>query len=308
MDTSSNCLGPFCKAISISVERKSSGATYPFPVRPLLLEQELVVVVGESGGGKGPGTLEAGPVGVAAAESVSAGQGNNLAVVKAHAVEDGPQVAGTLGGVGKTAVGGAERHVAVGAARAPGNDGTLHLLEGADTGENPEVRVGDPRELSLDGLEEIASGDQTGVGAVVTLGSEPHGGTVAATSAGHGIVCARGVPGKTDQDGAVAAVIVLIVFNQSLGNGVVDLLVVGLGGGEDGVLEVGRAGAGVVEPATSTCDGGDGDTGDQASAAAASGRSIAALALLLERGTGGSDPAAATDKRVPGRGAECPGD
>lgn len=52
-----------------------------------------------------------------------------------------------FGAVGEAAVGGAEGDVAVGAARAPGDGGTLHFLDGGDAGEGPEVGVGYPGEL-----------------------------------------------------------------------------------------------------------------------------------------------------------------
>lgn len=52
-----------------------------------------------------------------------------------------------FGAVGEAAVGGAEGDVAVGAARAPGDGGTLHFLDGGDAAERPKVGVGYPREL-----------------------------------------------------------------------------------------------------------------------------------------------------------------
>lgn len=99
---------------------------------------------------------------------------------------------------------------------------------------------------------------ETSVGTVIRLGSEAHGGTVAATSAGLLIVGAGSVPRETNEDGTVAAVIVVVLLLQAGSNGVVDLLVVGLvvvherGGRARGVLEV------VVTSTTAN----DGSTGD----------------------------------------------
>lgn len=84
---------------------------------------------------------------MAAAESVSTGKSNNLLVVEAHAVEDVAEMVLGLGGVGKTAIGSAGSDVTVLATGAVGDLGALHLLDGADTGKDPEIGVGDPREL-----------------------------------------------------------------------------------------------------------------------------------------------------------------
>jgi len=114
---------------------------------PLLLQKQLVVVVGQSGGREGPGTVIARAVGVAATERMGTGQGDHFLVVEAHATEDGADVLLVLGSVRETAVGSAVRDVTVGAAGAVGDLGALHLLDGGNTGKNPEIRVGDPREL-----------------------------------------------------------------------------------------------------------------------------------------------------------------
>lgn len=84
---------------------------------------------------------------MAAAQGVRARQGDNLPVVEAHAAEDGAEVRLVLGAVGEAPVGRAHGDVAVCAAGAPGDGGALHLLDGADAGEGPEVRVGDPGEF-----------------------------------------------------------------------------------------------------------------------------------------------------------------
>ena len=114
---------------------------------PLLVEEEVVEVVGQDSGGEGPGTLVAAAARVAPAESVGTGKGDDLLVVEAHAAEDSAEVLLLLGGVGEAAVGRAGGHVAVMAAGAEGDRGALHLLDGGDTSEDPEIRVRDPGEL-----------------------------------------------------------------------------------------------------------------------------------------------------------------
>ena len=95
---------------------------------------------------------------MAAAERVRAGQGDDLAVVEAHAVEDGAQVGLVFGAVGEAAVGRAHGYVTVGAAGAPGDGGALHFLDGADAGEGPEVGVGYPGVFLWGGWVRKASG------------------------------------------------------------------------------------------------------------------------------------------------------
>jgi len=153
----------------------------PLLVGPLLFHEELVVVVGEDSRGEGPGARETGAVSVAAAESVSTRESDDLLVVEAHAVEDGAEVLLLLGSVRETTVGSAVRDVAVIAAGSPGDLGALHLLDGSNTSEGPEVGVGDPGELLLDRVEEVTGSVKTGVSTVVTLRRESHGSTVAAT-------------------------------------------------------------------------------------------------------------------------------
>ena len=118
---------------------------------PLLLNEEPEVVVGHDGGGEGPGAVIAGAVGVAAAESVSTGKSNDLLIVEAHAVEDVAEMVLGLGGIRKAAIGSAGSDITVLATRAVGDLGAHHLLDGADTGKDPEIGVGDPRELGCSG-------------------------------------------------------------------------------------------------------------------------------------------------------------
>ena len=49
-----------------------------------------------------------------------------------------------FGTVRQAAVGRTEGDVAIGAAGPPGDDGALHLLNGGDTGEGPEVGIAYP--------------------------------------------------------------------------------------------------------------------------------------------------------------------
>lgn len=157
---------------------------------------------------------------------MGAGEGDHFLVIEAHPAEDGADVVLVLGGVGETAVGGAEGDVAVLSTRPPGDDGALHLLDGADAGQRPQVRVGDPGELLLDGLEEVPCVLEAGVGPVVRLGREPHGRAVAAPRARGGVVGARGVPRQAQQHRTIGTVVVLVLLPQLLGDGVVHLLVV----------------------------------------------------------------------------------
>lgn len=202
----------------------------PAAPSPLLLHQEPIVVVGQDRGGEGPGAVEARAVGVAPAQGVGTGQGDHLLVVEAHAAKDGADVVLVLGRVREAAVGRAEGDVAVLSAGPPRDDGALHLLHGADARQRPQVRVRDPGELLLDGLEEVAGVLQAGVGAVVRLGREPHRGAVAAAGARGGVVRPRRVPREAQQHGTVRPVVVVILLPQLLGDGVVDLLVIFCGG------------------------------------------------------------------------------
>lgn len=156
--------------------------TIPLLVRPLLLEEQLEVVVGQGSGREGPGAVKAGAVGVAAAEGVGAREGDHGTVIESHAAKDGADVAAILGGIGQTAIRSAEGDITIGTASTVRNLRTLHLLDGANTTENPQVRVADPRESLLDGLEEVASSLETSIGTVVSFGGKAHGCAVGATS------------------------------------------------------------------------------------------------------------------------------
>ena len=158
--------------------------TVPPPERPFLTQQQPEIIVRNHRWRERPGSFETRAIGVAAAEGVSTRKSDNLAVVETHAVEDGTQVRLLFGAVGKTPIGCARGDITVGTPWAPGDDGALHFLDGCDAGQRPEVRMGYPGELLLDGLEEVPSGFETGVGAVVGFRGETHGGAVGAASVG----------------------------------------------------------------------------------------------------------------------------
>lgn len=84
---------------------------------------------------------------MAAAQSVGTGEGDDFLVVEAHATKDVAQMVAALSGVGQTAIRRAERDIAIVAAWSEGNDGALHLLNGGDAAQDPEIGVGDPGEL-----------------------------------------------------------------------------------------------------------------------------------------------------------------
>jgi hypothetical protein len=119
----------------------------PLPPYPLLLEEELVVVICQNGGRECPWSFEAGSIGVAAAEGVGTGEGNDFLVVETHSAEDGAEMVLFFRSIWETAIRGAKRQVAVRAAWAVWYHWALHLLEGADACEDPEIGVSNPWKL-----------------------------------------------------------------------------------------------------------------------------------------------------------------
>ena len=71
------------------------------------------------------------------------------------------------------------------------------------------------------------------VSAVGGFGVETHCCAVGAAGVGGGVVGARAVPGETEEDGRVGAVVIIIIFPNALGDGIVDVLVVCWCGVED---------------------------------------------------------------------------
>lgn len=169
-----------------------------------------------------------------------------------------------FGAVGEAAVGRAEGDVAVSTAGAPRDGGALHFLDSGDAGEGPEVGVGYPRELfcgrvsdwwgtgegrrdglrTFDWVEEVTSGFQTGVGAVVAFGGETHGGAVGTAGVGESVVAGRWIsccgrleveiwhlrstamPRQPQKHWAVAAIIIIVLLLEQLGDKIIHLLIV----------------------------------------------------------------------------------
>lgn len=130
----------------------------PLLLGPLLLEKEAVEVVGHNSRGEGPRALVARSGGVASANGVATAEGDNLLVVEAHAVEDVTQVLGALAGVGQTTIGSAGSSVVIATAGSERDDGSQHLLDGADTGKDPEIGVADPGVLGCSKLLALGMG------------------------------------------------------------------------------------------------------------------------------------------------------
>lgn len=78
---------------------------------------------------------------------VSTNESNHLAVIEAHAAEDGTDMVLDLGGIGEAAIGSASGSVSILPAWAPWDGWSLHLLDGASTSKGPEIGVGDPWEF-----------------------------------------------------------------------------------------------------------------------------------------------------------------
>lgn len=99
--------------------------TIPLALNPVATQELSVEVVGEDSGGGSPRTIETRAVGVAASQSVSTQQGDNLLIVEAHLVEDVARVL-TIGsgGIGKTAIRGALALLTIDTASSPVDGGT----------------------------------------------------------------------------------------------------------------------------------------------------------------------------------------
>ena len=198
----------------------------PLPPPPLLIQQQPEVIIRHDRRTERPRALEAGAIGMAAPERVRARQRHNLAVIETHAPEYSAQMRLVLRPVREAPVGRAKRHRLVQPARAPGDLRALHFLDGCHAGEGPEVGVGDPGELLLDGVEEVAGGFEACVGAVVAFGGEAHGGSIRPTRVGCFVVGAAAVPGQADYDRTVGAIVVVVFLFEEGGDGVVYFLVV----------------------------------------------------------------------------------
>lgn len=116
-------------------------------VAPLLLQHQLVVVVGQNGRAESPWAVEATAVGVAAPQRMGTRQGHNLTIVEAHTPKNGAKMRLLLGSIREAAVRRAHAHVAIGSTRTPGNDRALHFLQSSNARQRPEIGIADPGEL-----------------------------------------------------------------------------------------------------------------------------------------------------------------
>lgn len=121
--------------------------TIPLLPLPLLVQQKSVVIIRHHGWGESPRSGEPTTIGMAASESMSTAESNDLLIIEAHSAEDISQVLVTLGRIGKTSIGCASSDVLIQATWTVWDGRALHFLNSADTGEDPEIGVGDPWEL-----------------------------------------------------------------------------------------------------------------------------------------------------------------
>lgn len=92
---------------------------------------------------------------MAPAQIMSTTQRHNLLVIETHPVEDVSEMVRRLGSIRQTTTRWVEGLVGkVGSAGFPGYVWAAHGLDGYAAGEGPEVCVGDPGVLLLDGLQE----------------------------------------------------------------------------------------------------------------------------------------------------------
>jgi hypothetical protein len=90
---------------------------------------------------------------VTPAQVVGSTQRHNLLVIEAHPVENVSEMVSRLGSIGQTTTRWVEGLVGkVGSAGLPGYVGAAHGLDGYAACQGPEVCVGDPGVLLLDGL------------------------------------------------------------------------------------------------------------------------------------------------------------
>lgn len=262
---------------------------------PLLVNKELEKVVGEVGGGESPGAVETRVLGVAATEAVSTNQGNHLTVSESHAAKDLANVVLAKASVGKTALGGGLRLGTVDTAGLPLDGGAAELLNGSNTREGVEVTMGNPAVLVQNGLQEDTGAVKTVVGTVANLSLVLHG-TLARTTVVGGLVKGtRGVPGKTDKGRTVGSLLgVTVVVLKSLGNGIVDLLVV-LKGGSLGSHLGARWGT-LVKVVTGSTNGGDNGSNGEGVGGSGLGRLLLGL-LGLGRVEAGKDSSRGSGKR-----------
>lgn len=136
--------------------------TIPLALRPLLVQEEAKVVVGEHGRCIGPWAFKSGTVSVATTKSVSARKCDNLLISEAHAVEDGAKVVRSLCSIGQTTIRGG-LVVALGivvTTGTPRGPRTTHGFNGYSTSQSVQISIRNAWVLLLDGLQQTASNVQ----------------------------------------------------------------------------------------------------------------------------------------------------
>lgn len=102
---------------------------------------------------------------------------------------------------------------------------TYHLLDCADASQGPKISVRDLWEPILDTVQTLSCNGKTCVGTMASLRLESHGRRVGSAVLCGLVIGPRRVPGQTQEDGTVTAIVIVVVL-QELGNSVVNLLVV----------------------------------------------------------------------------------
>lgn len=129
---SSNCCMSIF-ALPLMLDTTHLLRTVPLLVLPLLVQQELVVVVGDNCWRERPWSRESTSVCVAAAQGVSTAQGDDLLVVEAHSAEDIAQMLVALRSVWETSIRCAECNIPILSAWSVWHDWALHFLDCADS-------------------------------------------------------------------------------------------------------------------------------------------------------------------------------
>lgn len=118
--------------------------TIPSLPAPLLVQEKLVVLVGNDSWGESPRSRESGAIGVATSKSVGTAESDNLLVIEAHSAEDITQVRVSLRGIWESSIRCASSHLLVHSARSVGNNRSAHLLNSNNTSKDPKITVCQP--------------------------------------------------------------------------------------------------------------------------------------------------------------------